>query len=239
MPSQMEQLKSDLLQLSSPEKAKNSAWFFKTGPGQYGEGDVFIGVTMPQQREVVKPYIKMPLSEAEQLLHSPEHEFRMCALLILVSQYKKANAFIKEMIYNLYIRYTKWINNWDLVDTSVEYIVGAWLEKHPDKMQILCSLAKSKSLWERRMAMIATFCYIKKGNASEALDIASILLHDKEDLIHKAVGWMLREVGKKCSVEAEEEFLRMYYHTMPRTMLRYAIEHFPENRRQAYLKGLI
>jgi len=233
------QLKTNLQELTSPEKAKNSAWFFKTGKGEYGEGDVFLGITMPEQRKAIKAFVNLPLEEVETLLQSPEHEYRMCALLIWVAQYKKANEEKRKLIYQKYLDNTQWINNWDLVDASAEHIVGPWLEQRKDKMKVLESLAKSKSLWERRIAMLASFGYIKKGESKEAFAIAEILLEDKEDLIHKAVGWMLREIGKKCSIQEEETFLKKYYQRMPRTMLRYAIEHFPETKRQAYLKGKI
>ncbi len=235
----VQQLKAVLKQLSSPEKAKNSAWFFKTGKGQYGEGDVFIGVTMPEQRNAIKPFMDMDLDEIVKLLKSPEHEYRMCALLIMVAQYKKGSKEVKENIYNNYLAHTKWINNWDLVDASAEHIVGPWLADKKDKMKVLTHLANAQSLWDRRIAMLATFHYIKKGSTEEALYLAEILLKDKEDLMHKAVGWMLREIGKRCSKDIEEMFLVQHYHTMPRTMLRYAIEHFPETQRQAYLKGLV
>lgn len=235
----VQQLKAVLKQLSSPEKAKNSAWFFKTGKGQYGEGDVFIGVTMPEQRNAIKPFMDMDLDEIVKLLKSPEHEYRMCALLIMVAQYKKGSKEVKENIYNNYLAHTKWINNWDLVDASAEHIVGPWLVDKKDKMKVLTHLANAQSLWDRRIAMLATFHYIKKGSTEEALYLAEILLKDKEDLMHKAVGWMLREIGKRCSKDIEEMFLVQHYHTMPRTMLRYAIEHFPETQRQAYLKGLV
>lgn len=236
---QLEQLKTILFELGSKEKAKNSARFFKTGKGEYGEGDVFIGITMPEQRKAIKQFIGLSLIEVEKLLQSVEHEFRMCALLILIAQYKKATLSDKEKIYDLYLRNTKWINNWDLVDVSAEYIVGDWLEKRNEKLIVLTNLAQSKSLWERRIAILSTFNYIKKGSTSEAIEIAKILLDDNEDLMHKAVGWMLREIGKRCSITIEEDFLELHYKKMPRTMLRYAIEHFPEIKRQAYLKGLI
>ncbi|MBS1749784.1 MAG: DNA alkylation repair protein [Bacteroidetes bacterium] len=233
------QFKAELRELGSLPKSKNSARFFKTGKGQYGEGDIFLGVTMPEQRKVVKQYCHLTLNEIEQLLQSPEHEFRMCALLILVTQYKEGTKAVREKIYMLYLNNTKWINNWDLVDASAEYIVGPWLEEQKEQMKVLKNLAKSESLWKRRIAMLATFSYIKKGNSKEALQIAHLLLNDDQDLIHKAVGWMLREIGKRCSVDEEEIFLKKHYLKMPRTMLRYAIEHFPERKRKAYLSGKI
>lgn len=228
-------LQNELRKLGNPEKSKNSAWFFKTGKGQYGEGDIFIGVTMPEQRKLIKQYLHLSLKEIKQLLQSPEHECRMCALLILVEQFKKGTEEEKEKIYTLYLKNTKWINNWDLVDASAEHIVGPWLETRKEKMKVLKTMAKSISLWERRIAILSTFCYIKKGSSKEATEIARLLLTDKEDLIHKAVGWMLREIGKRCSVIEEEIFLKKHCNKMPRTMLRYAIEHFPEEKRKNYL----
>lgn len=230
-------LHQDLQELSSPEKAASSAWFFKTGPGQYGEGDVFMGVSVPNVRKVAKRHQDTSLEELEELLKSKVHEERQIALFILVDQYKCGDEAKKEAIYNFYLSHSTWVNNWDLVDCSAEFIVGPWLE-NKDK-SILTKLALSESLWERRIAMLATFHYIKKGEPTEALAIAALLLQDKHDLIQKAVGWMLREVGKRCSPQIEEEFLLKNYQNMPRTMLRYAIEHFPEERRQAYLKGRI
>lgn len=232
-------LKKELKSLGNPEKAQKSARFFKTDKGHYGEGDVFLGVTLPEQRKLVKQYRHLPLEDLIALLQSPEHEFRMTALLILVAQFKKGTEKKQQEIYALYLHNTTWVNNWDLVDSSAEYIVGPWLENKPDKRLVLKKLAQSESLWERRIAMLATFCYIKKGNSKEALEIALILLHDKEDLIQKAVGWMLREVGKRCSMQIEEDFLKKHYQQMPRTMLLYAIERFPETQRKAYLRGEI
>jgi 3-methyladenine DNA glycosylase AlkD len=196
-----------------------------------------MGVSVPDQRQVARRYLSLPLSDLEQLLTSSIHEERLTALIILVRQFQRADELTQEKIYNFYLTHAAHINNWDLVDSSAEFIVGPWLQ-HRDQ-SILQTLARSPSLWERRIAMLSTFHYIKQGDPNEAFKIATILLHDPEDLIQKAVGWMLREIGKRCSSEAEEAFLRRHYHTMPRTMLRYAIEHFPDSRRQEYLKGLI
>lgn len=233
------QLQSELRKLGNPEKAKNSSWFFKTGKGQYGEGDIFLGITMPEQRKIIKNYCNLSLDELRLLLRSPEHEFRMCALLILVAQYKKGTPEERKKIYTLYLQNTEWINNWDLVDTSAEHIVGPWLDESKEKMKVLTTLAKSRNIWERRIAMLSTFHYIKKGKSEEALAISKLLLQDEHDLIQKAVGWMLREIGKRCSLQEEENFLQKHYPKMPRTMLRYAIEHFPEIKRKAYLNGKI
>lgn len=230
-------VQDELAAFGSPERAAGSARFFKTGAGQYGEGDIFIGVTVPEIRRVAKRHAALPLADLEDLLHSPVHEHRLTALLILVAQYARGDAAARERIYHLYLRNTDRVNNWDLVDSSAEHIVGPWLQDRPDKMAVLRRLAASESLWERRIAMLATFAYIKQGRAEEALQVADLLLADTHDLIHKAVGWMLREIGKRCGEATEEAFLLPRYRTMPRTMLRYAIERFPEDRRRAYLRG--
>jgi len=227
----------ELNSLATPQKAKASAWFFKTGPGQYGEGDQFIGVTMPEQRVVAKQFRDLPLAEIEELVTSPIHEHRMTGLIILVDQFKKADGASRKTIYDFYLAHTANVNNWDLVDGSAELIVGPYLQDK-DK-SILTRLAMSDLLWDRRIAMISTFHYIKQGDPTEAFKIAEILMNDKEDLMHKAVGWMLREVGKKCGREVLIDFLATHYQTMPRTALRYSIEHFDADTRQAYLKGKI
>jgi len=237
--SEEQAVKDALAALGTPERAAGAASFFKTGPGQYGAGDIFIGITVPEMRRVAARYRDLPLQEVEALLQSPIHEHRLTALLILVLQYARADAVGQTAIYDLYLRNTTRINNWDLVDSSAEYIVGPWLKDRPEKREALARLAVSPSLWERRIAMLATFAYIKQGDATDALIVAEILLHDSHDLIHKAVGWMLREVGKRCGEPIEEAFLATHYRTMPRTMLRYAIERFPEKRRKAYLAGTV
>jgi len=230
------ELKKDLRRDSSKKHAKALQWFFKTGPGEYAEGDIFIGVKVPKIRSVVRKFKNLSLRETKVLLHSKIHEERLAALLILVQKYSKAQEVEREKIYNIYLKNTKYINNWDLVDLSAGHIVGAFLaDKTKKEIHVL---AKSKTLWERRIAIIATFYFIKQGIFNHTLRIAHMLLVDKEDLIHKAVGWMLREVGKR-DLKSEEEFLKKYYKRMPRTMLRYAIERFPEPKRQAYLKGRI
>jgi len=221
--------------LVNPEKARILAGFFKTGKGQYGEGDVFLGIVVPQTRALVKKYWNaISLEESLQLLKSVFHEERLLALLILVAQYEKGDAQKRKQIFDAYLQNTRWINNWDLVDLTADRIVGAQLAGK--SKALLFKLAKSKSLWERRIAMLATFAEIKKGESATALAIAEKLLGDKEDLLHKAVGWMLREVGKRCSQEIEEEFLQKHFKKMSRTTLRYAIERFEEKKRREYLK---
>ncbi len=228
-----EKIKEEIRQYGTPEKAKILQRFFKTGKGEYGEGDIFLGVSMPQQGSIAKRFIFLSISEIESLLRSPEHEFRMVALLILVYQYEKGDTQKQQEIYDFYLSHTQWINNWDLVDVSAEHIVGTFLQEK-DKSPLF-HLAQSAFLWERRISIIATFSFLKKKKPKTTLAIAEILLSDSHDLIHKAVGWMLREIGKRCSTEEEKEFLDHYASKMPRTMLRYALEHFSEEERKKYL----
>ena len=229
-------IQAKLRGLAKKENAEVAQRFFKTGPGEYGEGDKFLGIRVPVLRKLAKEYQAISVGEAEKLLKSPIHEERLLALFILIRIYSKGVEFVKKRIYDFYLNNTKFINNWDLVDASAEHIVGHFLlDKRKDP---LFRLAKSKNLWERRISIMATFCFIKCQKYSDTLEISEVLLHDKEDLIHKAVGWMLREVGKR-NLPLEEEFLKAHYKDMPRTMLRYAIERFPESKRQLYLKGKI
>ena len=225
-----------LRKLGNKRRAAISQRFFKTGPGEYGEGDCFLGITVPELRKLAKEYQAIALAEVAQILRSTIHEERLLALLILIRAYARGDARFKEKIYNLYLKNTRYINNWDLVDTSAEHIVGAFLMDKGKKP--LYALVQSSDLWERRIAIMATFHFIKGGQFTETLKIARMLLSDKEDLIHKAVGWMLREVGKRL-LQAEEQFLKAHYKKMPRTMLRYAIERFPEAKRQRYLKSQV
>ena len=227
-------IRRKLQQLGSKDKAKVLQRFFKTGHGEYGEGDVFIGVRVPDLRKLAKGYQDITIKEVMQFLRSTIHEERLLALLILVSKFSKGNETVKKRIYELYLQHTQFINSWDLVDGSAHQIVGAFLmDKSKDPIY---HLAKSNSLWERRIAILSTFHFIKHDNYSETLKISKILLTDDQDLIHKAVGWMLREIGKR-QISTEEIFLKKYYKRMPRTMLRYAIEKFPESKRKKYLRG--
>ena len=232
----LKEIKDRLQKLGNKKRAENSKRFFKTGPGEYGEGDIFLGIPVPELRKLSKAYCHIPLAAAETLLKSPIHEERLLALFILVLGYSKGDAKTQKRIYSLYLQNTKFVNNWDLVDASAHYIVGPFLMDKSRKP--LYRLATSKSLWERRIAIMATFHFIRHNNFSETLNIAETLISDKEDLIHKAVGWMLREVGKR-DLQTEEEFLKSRCKDMPRTMLRYAIEKFPATKRQRYLKGKI
>ena len=229
-------IQAELDALSNPEIAEHSKRFFKTGKGEYGEGDVFIGIRVPELRRIAKQNVAIELADVEALLHSRVHEERLLALLILVLQFAKGNATIQKAIYDLYCRNTDYINGWDLVDTSSHKIAGPYLADRSKRQ--LHRWAKSKSLWERRIAIISTLAYIKVHEFDETLQIAETLLHDEQELIHKAVGWMLREVGNR-DMKVEEAFLKQHYHDMPRTMLRYAIEKFPEVKRKRYLAGKV
>jgi len=232
--SPLDDIRSALRELGDLERAKHSKRFFKTGPGEYGEGDVFLGLKVPDIRRLVRRFRTLPIPDVRRLMRSPIHEDRLAALFILVSQFAKADERDRKSIYDLYLKNTRYVNNWDLVDSSAEHIVGGYLE---DKDRgVLLDLAASTLLWERRIAIIATYHFIKQGDFAWTMRVAELLLADTEDLIHKAVGWMLREVGNRNRTE-EESFLAEHYSRMPRTMLRYAIERFPERRRQAYLKG--
>ena len=223
----------ELNKLKNPAKAKLLAGFFKTGKGEYGEGDIFLGITVPEQRKVAKNFLKLKTSEIQKLLNSKIHEHRLVALLILAERYKRGDDKEKKEIVKLYLKNTKKINNWDLVDLSSHCILGDYLLDKDRK--ILYALARSRNLWEKRIAVISTFAFIRVNDFKDSLKISEILINDKHDLIHKAVGWMLREIGKRDQ-KVEEKFLLRYYKTMPRTMLRYAIEKFPEKKRQFYLK---
>lgn len=235
----IDQLKAELIKLADPKRAESSAWFFKTAEGQYGHGDVFMGVSVPNQRKIAKHFYNLKLEDVEKLLQSKEHEFRLTAVIIMVEKFKKADEQTKKQIYDFYLQNTKYINNWDIVDSSAGYIAGEYLLQNKLSIDVLIKLANSKSIWERRIAIISTFAFTMKGDPVPTLKISKILLHDVHDLIQKAVGWMLREVGKRVSLEKEEAFLLESdrYKTMPRTMLRYAIERFPEIRRKQFLLG--
>lgn len=222
---------------ASVKKARALSRFFKTGKGEYAEGDMFLGVMVPQTRSVVMKYTSLPESQITQLLASKYHEVRLTGLLILVDQFERGDETIKARITKYYLKHVRAVNNWDLVDLSAHKILGEYLQGR--SLAPLVRLARSPNMWERRIAIISTFAHLKRGNATPTLRIARMLLGDKEDLIHKAVGWALREVGKQCGERVEEQFLRAHYRTMPRTMLRYAIERFPEQRRKAYLSGVI
>ena len=229
-------LREKIKQVSNKKNAETMLWFFKTAKGEYGEGDIFAGITVPVQRKIAKEFLNLNFNELKDLLNSKVHEERLIALLILVEKYEKGEEIEKDKIFGFYIDNRKGINNWDLVDLSAPKIIGHYLMNKDKKM--LYEFAKSDILWDRRIAILATYPFIKSSSFSDALKISDILLNDKHDLIHKAVGWMLREVGKK-DLTVEEKFLRTRYNKMPRTMLRYAIEKFPETKRKKYLEGKI
>ncbi|HLP98628.1 MAG TPA: DNA alkylation repair protein [Sideroxyarcus sp.] len=229
-------IQKHLRAIASPEVARISQSFFKTGPGQYGEGDVFLGIKVPVLRALAKQQRDTTLATVQTLLDSQYHEERVFALLLLMQWYARADEAGRQAAFDLYLANTQRINNWDLVDVSAPHIVGRHLQDRP--RQLLHRMAESASLWERRIAIIATFHFIRRDDFADTLQIAEALLRDEHDLMHKAVGWMLREVGKR-DLAAEEVFLQQHHRDMPRTMLRYAIERFPEPKRKNYLYGYV
>jgi 3-methyladenine DNA glycosylase AlkD len=229
-------IRKEILKQKNPAQAIILQRFFKTGKEEYGEGDVFYGIKVPVQRNIAKQFNDLSLDDLKILITSKVHEERLIAAFILVDQFEKGNDKKKKTIFDFYLKNRKWINNWDLVDLSAPKIIGGYLiEKEKD---ILYKFARSKNLWERRISIISTFTFIRCGIFIYTIKISEILLNDKHDLIHKAVGWMLREVGNR-DLKTEEGFLKKHYKMMPRTTLRYAIEKFPEQKRKAYLKGII
>lgn len=222
--------------LYSPERAEHSKYFFKTGPGQYGEGDVFLGLSVPEMRTLAKECRDLPFSDVAILLSDKIHELRLIGLTVLVEKYQKAKTDKeRKIIYDFYIKHRAAANNWDLVDLSVYKIMGDYLVRYPKERTILYKFIKSKNMWERRLAMVSTMAFIRQGESEDVLKLAEALLDDKEDLMHKASGWMLREFGKRDEKKLCQ-FLDKNIKKMPRTMLRYAIERFEENKRQKYLK---
>lgn len=231
-------LKEALYHQATPERKKANEWFFKTGPGEYGEGDIFIGVSMPVVRAIVKQFKLMPLQEVAYALSSSVHEERMSGLLLLVDRYQKAKlSEEKKTLYNFYLQHVDAVNNWDLVDLSAPHVVGAYIFETGDHT-LLYQWINDTNLWKRRIVLLATQYFIRKNILQPTLELVEQVLKDKHDLIHKASGWMLRELGKK-DLALLENFLSKHYKRMPRTMLRYAIEKFDKERRQDYLKGRI
>lgn len=231
-------IREEIEKFANPQKAVFLQIFFKTGKGEYAERDKFLGISVPIQRKIALKFSNLDLPDIERLLNSDIHEERLISLFILVDKFKKGNEKVREEIFNFYLKSTKHINNWDLVDTSAYKIVGEYLQAN-HKEEILKKLAESKNLWERRIAMIATYQFIINGNSATTYEIANLLINDRHDLIQKAVGWMLREAGKRVSQKELEQFLKPRYKTMPRTALRYAIERFDSEKRKAYLEGKI
>lgn len=234
--SRLSELRKKIEAVANPDVANTMRWFFKTGKGEYGEGDAFVGLKVPMQRIIAKEFRDLNLNELKVLLNSKVHEERLISLFILVFKYEKGDEKEKEKIFSFYLKNRKGVNNWDLVDLSAPKIVGNYLlDKNKS---LLLELALSKNLWERRISILSTHEFIRNNKFDTTLKIAKMLLHDKQDLIHKAVGWMLREIGKR-DLSTEEKFLKLYYKDMPRTMLRYAIEKFPEVKRKKYLQSKI
>jgi 3-methyladenine DNA glycosylase AlkD len=225
-------IQAGIKKLQSKSRSPILQKFFKTGPGEYAEGDIFLGLTVGQSRGIAKQFKDLPLKDLAPLMKSKIHEERLIALVILCERFPKAVESEQTKIFNFLIKYRKGINNWDLVDTVAPAILGPYLFERDRR--ILFQYAKSKNLWEKRIAIMSTFYFLRQKDFTDTLKIAEILLHDEHDLIHKAVGWMLREVGKR-DVKVEKKFLNKYATKMPRTMLRYAIEKFPETERKAYL----
>ena len=229
-------LRRELRAQADANDAANLQWFFKTGPGEYAAGDRFLGLRVPAVRRLARTYRDLPMKDAITLLQSKWHEERLLALFLLVDRYRRGKPDDKQLVYDAYLGHTKHINNWDLVDSSAHHIVGPHVA--PSDISVLERLAQSPDLWERRIAVLATFHWIKERQFAPALRIATMLLGDPHDLIHKAVGWMLREIGKRDRA-VEMAFLREHCRTMPRTSLRYAIEHFPERERKRWLAGTV
>jgi 3-methyladenine DNA glycosylase AlkD len=232
----LSELRKEIKTLGSPEISGTMQWFFKTGKGEYGEGDIFAGLKVPTQRKLACEYRDLSLTDLKILLSSQIHEERLISLFILVGKYERGDEKEKETIFSFYLKNRRGINNWDLVDLSAPKIIGKHL-LNKDK-SLLFKFVLSKNIWERRIAVLSTYEFIKNNDFDATLRISELLLHDKHDLIHKAVGWMLREIGKR-DLQTEEEFLKIHYKKMPRTMLRYAIEKFPETKRKKYLQGKI
>lgn len=228
------QIKKELKTFISKEKASFYPKFFKCSKGEYGEGDKFLGVTVPNQRKIAQKHKEASLKVIKDLLESKYHEHRLTGLLILTYKFPKADKKAQKDIYKFYLKHINAVNNWDLVDLSAPKILGAYLLVHHQQRKILYDLAKSKNLWQRRIAILSTYTFIKNNDFKDALQVSEILLNDEHDLIHKAVGWMLREIGK-INQETEEKFLKSHYKKMPRTMLRYAIEKFSESKRKFYM----
>ena len=220
--------------LATEDRRKTNEWFFKTNKGQYGYGDIFLGVRVPDIRDVAKRFSQtITLIELTELIQNPIHEVRLCALIILVNKYNKEES---DWIYQYYLKHLNSVNNWDLVDTSAPHIVGDYLYNNPEKSEILLKFSRSENLWIRRISIVSTFAFIKNNEFNKTLEIAKLLLNDDQDLIHKAVGWMLREIYKRDK-RIIKRFLRQNYALIPRTTLRYAIERMDKEERFLYLKG--
>jgi len=227
----LNKLKNNLQKKANSEKAKILSRFFKTGKGEYGEGDLFLGITVPAQRKIAKEYKDLSLRDIQELLKSKIHEHRLTALIILIEKYQKSK---EKKYFDFYLNNTKFINNWDLIDLSCHKIIGNYILNNPKEKDILYNLAKKNHLWSKRISIVSTYEFIRNNQFEDTLKISEILLNDKHDLIHKAVGWMLREVGKRDQI-VEEKFLKKHYNVMPRTMLRYSIERFDKKKKDFYM----
>lgn len=225
---------SKLKSMGDKQRAAHSQKFFKTGPGEYAQGDIFLGITVPELRKQASKLCSVSLGEIKKLLKSPLHEVRLLSLLMLIDSFQRGDINNKRKVFDVYIKNTKYINNWDLVDVSAHKIVGQYLQDRSRKR--LYRFVKSPLIWERRIAIISTWHFIRAKDIDDTLKLSEILLNDKEDLMHKAVGWMLREAAKR-DTKRVEKFLQEHYINLPRTTLRYAIERFPETKRKKYLKG--
>ncbi|MBM9577069.1 DNA alkylation repair protein [Leptospira sp. 201903070] len=230
--SKAENVRKTLQELGDPIKARFLSRFFKTAPGEYAEGDIFLGVTVPNQRKIAKQHKTLPLKEIEILLQSEIHEERLTSLFILCEQFEKGDEKNRKTLHQFYLKHLKKVNNWDLVDLSARVLIGEFLLDKDRK--ILYQLAKSKNLWEKRISVLSTYAFIRKGDFKDIINLSELLLNDKEDLIHKAVGWMLREVGNRDK-KNEIAFLDRFADKMPRTMLRYSIEKFPDSLKKKYM----
>ncbi|MGB0454744.1 MAG: DNA alkylation repair protein [Bacteriovoracaceae bacterium] len=230
----MRTLEEKLKKLANPKIAEHSQRFFKTGKGEYGEGDKFLGIRVPRLRELAKEHHDLKLTEVKKLLKSPYHEIRLCGFILLVNQYNKSKEEkVKDKLYKAYVSHFKYLNNWDLIDVTCHKIIGPHLKE--TKRSELYKWARSKKLWEKRISIISTFHYVREGDLDDSYKLAEILLNDDHDLMHKAVGWVLRDCGKR-DFKRLESFILKNYKKMPRTMLRYAIEHFPETKRKKILR---
>lgn len=233
MGTELSKLRAELVALGDPKKAKGVVAFFKTGPGQYAEGDVFLGVSVPQQRKIARRHRTLRHKDLSALLKSEIHEHRLIALLVLVDQFERGGEAEQRACFDFYLHHLERVNNWDLVDSSAHQIVGGWLLTRDRRL--LFKLAKSTVLWERRVAIVSTYAFIRAGQSQTTFEVSGLLLGDRHDLIHKAVGWMLREVGQRVSPEVLRSFLERYVSQLPRTALRYAIERFPIDERKSWL----
>jgi 3-methyladenine DNA glycosylase AlkD len=231
----LQNLLDELARAADPRKAAFFPKFFKTGPGEYAEGDVFLGVTVPEQRRIARRHKDLPLEQVGELLRSEVHEHRFTGFVILVARFERADAAGRTCLFAFCREHLSRLNNWDLVDTVAPRLIGAYLREHPELKPLLHEWARSPVLWERRIAILSTLAFIRAGEFTDTLMLAGVLLHDPHDLMHKAVGWMLREIGNRDRT-AEETFLNRHAREMPRTMLRYAIEKFSPARREHYLK---